>query len=289
MEYYLVTVGRHSGSIWFRNDIDYIVGMNYIALTASETSITILAFVLMSNHIHIVLACRSEQDAKEFVWSLKHSYSMYMHTQYGEREFLRHISFDIRELECENESIERAIAYVHMNPVAANLCQFAALYPWGTGNSFFNSSPKSGRRLGDLSIRQQKTLVRSHKTLPEDFILNDSGYICPESFVDVAFCEKLFRTPKRYNYFLLNSSKVKNKTAVGGVSAPLFRDQILQAVAEELCESLCGVRNLDQLSPEQLAQLLRQLKWRFSSDAKQLARITGRKEELILNILEDFH
>ena len=52
MKMFLVTAGRHLGEVWFRNDEDFRVGMNCIAIIAFTCRVKVLAFVLMSNHIH---------------------------------------------------------------------------------------------------------------------------------------------------------------------------------------------------------------------------------------------
>lgn len=52
MKMFLVTAGRHLGEVWFRNDEDFRVGMNCIAIVAFTCRVKVLAFVLMSNHIH---------------------------------------------------------------------------------------------------------------------------------------------------------------------------------------------------------------------------------------------
>lgn len=62
----------------------------------------------MSNHVHFVLE-GTEEDARCV------------------REFLRGNGVDIRLLELEGESLERAIAYVQMNCVAANICMHPSL------------------------------------------------------------------------------------------------------------------------------------------------------------------
>ena len=61
--WHLYTAGKMS-SILFVDDDDYRYAMNLLARCHKETgSITIVAFEIMSNHIHIVL-CGSEHNAR---------------------------------------------------------------------------------------------------------------------------------------------------------------------------------------------------------------------------------
>lgn len=55
IEFYLVTTDHLTESIWFRDDQDFKTGMNYVAIIALVSGIKVLAFILMSNHVHLVL------------------------------------------------------------------------------------------------------------------------------------------------------------------------------------------------------------------------------------------
>ena len=53
--YWLVTTEHLKKGLWFRDDEDYRVGMNYVAIASFVYGVMVLAFVLMSNHVHFVL------------------------------------------------------------------------------------------------------------------------------------------------------------------------------------------------------------------------------------------
>ena len=125
---YLVSTDHLEDQIWFRDDADFKVGMNYVALIAAMMGIRILAFVLMSNHVHFVLE-GTREEALAFITEFKRRYSKYVQRKYGIRELLRSNGVDIRPVGLEEESLERAIAYVQMNCVAANICVHPLQYP----------------------------------------------------------------------------------------------------------------------------------------------------------------
>jgi len=270
--FFLVTTDHLEDRLWFRDEEDFRVAMNYVAIAAFLTGIVILSFILMSNHVHFVVRC-SRERAEMFVNTFKRLYAAYFRRKYGVSELLRRNKVDIREVQEEDESLERAIAYVMMNSVAANICMDASGYPWGTGNVFFNSNPLPGRRLGDLSGRAQIRLLKSNVKLPQGYVVAPGGYILPESYVPVKGVESLFRTPKRLGFFLRTSSKARIR--LEGDAMPSFRDQIILSACEDLCHSLFRVKGVKELIPEQKAELLRQLGRRFSADLNQLCRVTG--------------
>lgn len=270
--YYLITTEHLKDRLWFRDGEDFRVAMNYVAVAAFLSGVMVLAFILMSNHVHFVLAC-SREDAERFVNTFKRLYASYFYRKYGVNELLRRNGVDIREVNDSDESLERAIAYVLMNSVAANICFEPSGYPWGTGNVFFNDNPFPGRCLGEFSGRAQMRMLKSNVMLPGDYRIGSGGYILPESYVQVKGVEALFRTPKRLGYFLRTSSKARQRLE-GGV-APSFRDQNILSASEDLCHSLFRVNRISDLGVEQKTELLRQLGRRFSADLNQICRVTG--------------
>lgn len=56
---------------------------------------------------------------------------------------------------------------------------------------------------------------------------------------------------------------------------PAFRDQVILAAVPDLCQSLFRKRSVEELTEDQMLELLRQLRFRFSAGANQLARVTG--------------
>ena len=58
-------------------------------------------------------------------------------------------------------------------------------------------------------------------------------------------------------------------------SMPSFRDQIVIAAIPDLCRTLCGKESLEWLGSDQIGEVLRQIRYRFSSNVDQIARVTG--------------
>ena len=287
MTFFLITTDHLETRLWFRDDEDFKAGMNLVAAVAYSLGIDILAFILMSNHVHFVLAC-SEEDAWCFITEFKRVYSHYLSRKYGAREVLRANGVDVRPLVLGDESLERAIAYVQMNCVAANICLNPADYPWGTGNCFFRAKADKGRTLGSLSQRARFRLTHTRQDLPSGWILGEDGYILPASYVNIDFVEGLYRAPKRMNYFLLNSSKAKHRLALNEMALPSFRDQNILSAIPDLCQSLFQKRDIQALDPEQQPLLISQIRRRFSADPNQIARVTGISYQEIARMLDDF-
>lgn len=285
MNFFLVSTEHLENALLFQDEDDYRAAMNLVAICAYTTGVKVIAFILMSNHVHFILMC-SREESKLFIDRYKMFYGKHCSRKYGIREFLRRLDTDIRELYMDAESLPRGIAYVQMNCVAANITPSASLYPWGTGTAFFNATPAGGLRIGKLPKRQQYKILHTKANLPGDYMLNDAGYIEPRSYIPVQFVEAIFRSPSRYNLFLNNSSKSKRR--LDKAAAPSFSDYIVRQAVTDLASSLFRTDSFANLSFGQQVELLRQLQRRFSADAKQLARCSGLPMEDVSRMLDVF-
>ena len=53
--FYLVSTSHLEDKIWFQDEQDFIAGMNLVAVAAVVCGVTVLDFILMSNHVHFVV------------------------------------------------------------------------------------------------------------------------------------------------------------------------------------------------------------------------------------------
>ena len=286
--FYLVTTAHLRDGVWFRDEEDFKVGMNFVAIQACRSPLSVLAFVLMSNHLHFAVMGDSD-DVKAFVDALKQRFSTYLSLKYGSVEFLRRNKVHIQVIPsgAGDEGLERAIAYIQMNCVAANICSHPTQYPWGSGSAFFQVSPVPSERLDSLSLRAQRRLLHSwDSSLPGHLRVCIGGYILPESFIAVRFVESLFRTAKRMNYFLSRSSKARWRLEPGGGGVPAFRDQSILSALPDLCGSLFQKRCFSDLAKQEKKEILRHVRYRFSANESQIARVVGMAYEEVVSLLE---
>ena len=114
----------------------------------------------------------------------------------------------------------------------------------------------------------------------------ESGYILPSSYVRKDLVEKVFRSPRRMNYFLQSSSKAKLRLDTGEQSLPAFRDQVIVSALPDLCWSLFRKQRIGELSSEQFLELIRQIRFRFAANVNQIARVTGLSYEEAADYLD---
>ncbi|MBQ6048630.1 MAG: hypothetical protein IJL40_04795 [Oscillospiraceae bacterium] len=282
---WLITSDHLEDGLWFPEESDFKAGMNSVGVLVALMSVVILAFILMSNHVHFVIY-GTREEAIAFVNELKRRHSRYLTVKYGRVKSLKRNALDIRMISLEDEGPERAIAYVQMNSVAANICLHSTQYAWGTGNVFFNPSQGAGKKVSSFSDRALIRMLHSKIPVPGDWLISDDGYILPSSYVDIDYVHNLYRTPKRMDFFLKTSSKARLRLETSEDKMPSFRDQIILSALPDLCRTLYGKKEFSELEEGQKTEVLRQLRYRFSSNVHQLARVTGMSYEAAAKMLD---
>lgn len=287
MAFFLVSTDHLEDRVWFRDEEDFIAGMNYVAVVSYSLNMSVLSFILMSNHVHFFLEC-SREEAKTIIDLYKTQYGGYFCRKYKVKEYFQGNGVEIKEIEWAPESLEQVSAYVQMNPVAANICLSSEMYSWGSGSCFFNSDNRKTRRLKDLSRREQIRLLHSNATLNQNYEVSEEGYILPRSYVKVKFMESVFQTPKRMRYFLNNSSKAKTLREKRLSETLSFSDQTLILAVKDICRSMFDRSDKCVLDKEQIKTVARQLNRIFRADAHQISRVLGLTYAESTAILESF-
>ena len=281
MPYYFISTDHFDDRDWFRDDEDFRTGMNQVAVADNDADVSILAFVLMSNHVHFVVSADNAETARKLMDRYKQLYSYYIYQKYRTPEFLRRNPIHIREVFPANESFERAVAYTLMNPVAARLCAMPGAWRWGSGNCYFNDSLPRGAPLSTLSQRKCIRLCHSKRKLNPGLTFSEDGVILPQSYISIETVEAIFRSIKRFQYFLNSSSAAKNRAEQ--TSSLYFRDQTIQAAVPEMKARICGE---EEPQVEHWARMARELRRRFNSDHKQIARVLGIRPETAWELIQ---
>ena len=288
MKYFFLSSSHLEDRIWFRDDEDFKAGMNYVVLAATHCGVSVIVFVLMSNHVHFVLYGKNESEMRAFYAYFKMLYAKYYQKKHGMVHFLRGNTLDCRQIFPSDEALERVIAYVLMNPVAANICLHPINYPWGCGNCFFSTRKIKGRAASTLGLRERRRILHSEQLPGKNEIVGEEGYILPESYVRKDMVEAIFRTPARLNYFLNTSSKARQVLESENSVMPSFRDQSLVVLAQDIVFSLYRKSRLSDLNKSEKQRLVYELRRRSGADPKQLARVLEIPLDEVSALLSDY-
>lgn len=279
--YHVYTKGLDQDII-FRERADYVAGMNYVPVSLHGLDLDLLAFVLMSNHFHFIIY-GTKEECEHFIDHYKRLVSRYVRNRYGTVKLLRSVKTSCSEIDMSNESLKRLIAYVLNNPVKAGINCMPQNYEWGSGCCYFSNFDKipNKRPLSDFGVREQIALLKSEVKLDGAYLVNDSGYIDPSSYVNVGFVERLFGRARSLEYFLSTS----NKTASEKDGPLVFSDTLVLAGVHELLEKRYESVSLEELSWEIRVKLVTDIRRQFNCPPKQLARVLNCPLKDIVNIL----
>ena len=75
---------------------------------------------------------------------------------------------------------------------------------------------------------------------------------------------------------------------MGQEAMPSFRDQVILSGVSDLCFSLFRKASLDELTQKEKGEMLKQLRYRFSTDLAQLSRVTGIPYHEACNLIDTY-
>lgn len=121
----------HNRAPCFRCQADYRYYLFYLAKALRENGCALHAYVLMTNHVHLLLTPGEPDQLAEVFESLGRKYVPYFNRKYGCTGTLwdgRYKSVIVDS----DEYLWKCQQYVELNPVRANMVAAPELYPWSS-------------------------------------------------------------------------------------------------------------------------------------------------------------
>ncbi len=136
--YHITARGNNREPI-FRDDTDRWAYLARLARVARDGSAVVLAFVLMPNHVHLILHTR-EANLPAVLHRLQGPYARFFNRRHGRLNHLfgqRYGSLPITT----DAHLLASTRYVHRNPVRAGLVRQPAEYPWSSYAAYAAGTP----------------------------------------------------------------------------------------------------------------------------------------------------
>lgn len=280
--------------VLFIDDDDYINAMNRICVVMTRYDVVILAFVIMSTHIHFILyGCFDE--CNRFVHEYLRCTSIEISRRYGERHKLRGVRIS-HQMIGTDRYLKTAICYVLKNPVSAGMHYMPYNYPWSSGALMFNGGGywsslqwKTGSEHGSVSLEEigsaeKRSLLKTHNIYrPKGNLIGN--LVFPGDYVAFEVAEKIFRTPRSFNYFMSVSKDTDVESKGGSISYLSLPVAELRQRRNELCSATFGTESIRSLDTAGRLILARKLKSLYNSSPKQIIRICGLKYSEASNLL----
>ena len=284
--YHVCTNGQETQTIVMDKE-DFKVAHNYLALAGWKTGIEILAFVIMSNHVHIMIICKDRNLAVRYIRSFKKLYSMYLSQKYDMSEALRGIEDSISLIDSISY-FRNCVAYILRNALCARICKRIEDYPWSSYPCYFNMQAHEGAgRISDLRIRERRMVLKTRMDLSEcPYRVNSEGMIEAKSFVRYDIVEKAFASSGKFFLASLgtcNDAKMEYEMTC----KPLVRvnDKELAEVIEALTEKRFEGKKISGLTQSQKCSIIKNIYFNNKTTIPQLSRILGLPKGIVRQIL----
>lgn len=131
--YYHVVPKGIADQIIFEDDADKGLYLRLLEETARRSSISVHAYCLMSNHVHLIVEDRND-SLSEAMKYLHERYATHYAKVIGRTGGVFRKPFWSEPIETDPHLL-CAVRYVHANPAAAGICK-ASSYPWSSVGSY---------------------------------------------------------------------------------------------------------------------------------------------------------
>lgn len=121
----------HSRSPTFHENADYSYFLSQLSQDVSKHLVRIHAWVLMTNHFHLLATPESSDAIPRMMQSLKSSYSKYFNEKYGKSGSVWEGRYKSAEVSNSNYVVS-CYRYIELNPVRAGIVKSPSEYLWSS-------------------------------------------------------------------------------------------------------------------------------------------------------------
>lgn len=278
----------------FRDNEDYVTGINYLAvcqialnqITPNQITpkkIEIIAFCLMSNHLHIV-AKGENAILKKFIISFKRRYSMWLARKYNEHKILHRTAFTIKEVD-STEYLKQVIAYVLRNPIAAGINVSPFQYKWSSASCYFRQKDIGSKKdQTGLTGNEIRRIFKTRTLIFDGINLIDGEMADLMSFVKFTEVEAIFKTSRALMYFMSKDNDNEIELEMNTLKKVSYNDSTVINAIRQICEKKFQTSQINALGIHEKCSLVKYMKKNFNSSPKQIARILSLRLQTIAQI-----
>lgn len=126
----------------FNEENDYRYYLNKLKENLKKHNVSLVCYVLMPNHIHLVVKQETEKPIYKLISSLHTSYSIYFNKKYNHSGHLFQDRFKQVVIDSD-EQLYYLSKYIHLNPITAGLAHEPWKYFWSSYQELMGSNPLS--------------------------------------------------------------------------------------------------------------------------------------------------
>lgn len=115
----------------FYGEEDYKTYLTFLRESAEKHDVAIHAFVLMTNHVHLLATPENEKSISRMMQALGRRYVQYFNHIYARTGTLWEGRYKSTLVDTQNYLL-KVYRYIELNPVRANMVDHASEYPWSS-------------------------------------------------------------------------------------------------------------------------------------------------------------
>lgn len=272
----------------FRDEFDFIAGINRIGFCVLSVNVTVVDFILMDTHVHFILN-GSLPICKDFINKYKQMTGKWVSHRHNIANHLSKVETTIVPVGSE-EALMEEIAYVDRNSIMAGYRCMPTEYRWGMSRYFFkdtlsmNALLAGFEKIGERSLKILKKQLSTRVDIPRDWEIDKSGMINPRCFVDYRIVESIYRSPNRYLYFLAKKLEGKIDMKLSQGVSSFIPDKEMRSITDSLTREMFGLENKGLLNMSQRIQMAKKLRYEYGATHKQISRMLS----VDMNIIKGF-
>ena len=284
--YHICTNGQDT-PLLMRSEDDFRTACVYLALLSWKLNVSVLAYIVMSNHVHVLVACRDRMQAEKFIKAYKQKLSIYLRRKYGMGKPMKGVTDSITLVD-SLKYFQNCVAYILRNALCAKVCMKLEGYQWSSYSAYFaDDNLACYKMIKSLGARERKRMLNSRDDLREcPYCLDAHGRVVNRSFVRYDIVEAAFKNSCRsFLYFLgtCNDAKmeyeltVKPQTRVGDIE--------MVKVIEQLVASRFNGKTLADLTLTNKCSIVKAIYFNNKTSIPQLSRLLGLPRDVVAHVL----
>ena len=191
------------GEVLCRKYLDYCMLFNCIAQATIGTGAQLLAYAIMSTHVHLIVI--TEHPAA-YIQRIRSSYTQMFNRRYRRKGTLGEPSFFSLELKGRHH-VAAAVSYVLRNPSSHEVCVNPYDYPFSSIMLYFKSlivSPGQQKSMQEIKGKRgvRPRLISVTNSLPEWVDVDSDGQVIPDQIVCSDLVEGYFGSYNAFNFGL---------------------------------------------------------------------------------------
>lgn len=279
--WHVCTPGNLSG-ILFRDEEDYVFGMNAVALSAAEYlgKVDIYTFQIMSNHFHFVVAGIMD-DVESFFRQFFKRIRRYLFSKCPDPDF-KLLEFKIIPIN-DLKYLRNVILYVNRNGYVVNRNETPFSYRWGANAYYFNNLILNETKvpLSSLSIDARRKMFHSRIfRFPHGYYLTN-GYVSPLCYCRIPTAQSFFRDANHYFHSVSRQVESFSDLAKELGDRVSFTDDEIYFIVLSLCRKEYNVDLPYQLDKDAKIDMAKQMHHKYNASNKQIRRILRLDEAII--------